>query len=134
MVKNVFILLFFFSLCSCHSLKPVGKRWEFISADGNISDYLGRQNTEVLNMRVKGESRELISLRPLGIDLFSSRNFINHDESYSDAMNKVPDVVALIDVQYYWDSWRIPFLGYSVSKEIVEGTPVVLSSSQGSNF
>ena len=70
-----------------------------MSLDYRDRNYSGDYQT--LNMRVKGESRELISLRPLGIDLFSSRNFINHDESYSDAMNKAPDVVALIDVQYY---------------------------------
>ena len=130
-MKRLSILFFMIFLCSCRTITPIEK-WNAMSLDYRDRNYSG--DYQALNMRVKGESRELISLRPLGIDLFSSRNFINHDESYSDAMNKAPDVVALIDVQYYWDSWRIPFLGYSVSKEIVEGTPVVLSSSQGSNF
>jgi hypothetical protein len=122
---SLIVTYFILYLCSCRTVVPIQK-WDYLSLNNHfLQDLSKNKDLETLNMRLTGESYDLISFRPLGIDLFSSRSFINHDECYLDAIKKAPNVIALRDIQIYWDYWYIPFLGYSVSKEIIEGTPIV---------
>jgi hypothetical protein len=122
MIK-IYILFFILHLCSCHTLKPVGKQWEFISADGN---FVENRSYEVLNMRLTGESPEVGIFKPLLIPLWSSssENVSSELNAYLDAVKKAPNVSGLVNAQFYHDVWYIPFL-YQQNKVLVEGNPFV---------